>query len=130
MNLCEKMNLVVLLLLIALCEWADAQRSDITIPRSLEDKINHCVTYTTCSECLQNAGCAWCSEKVSKRVMHSSKIIMLIAVAFNRMAEFFAQWKAHTSLQPRQLVQPREWAHFRGTLRTRVCKRLDYHYEN
>ena len=59
------MNQIVLLLLIALLfEWGEGQRSDIIIPRNPEER-NHCIAYTTCSECLQQAGCAWCSEKVT-----------------------------------------------------------------
>uniref|UniRef100_A0A0P6D6L5 Integrin beta n=1 Tax=Daphnia magna TaxID=35525 RepID=A0A0P6D6L5_9CRUS len=44
-----------------LFKWTEAQRSDI-MPRSLSEK-NRCIGYTTCSECLQLAGCAWCSKK-------------------------------------------------------------------
>ena len=54
---------LLLLLGFSLMKWTDAQRSDIT-PRSLTEK-NRCKTYTSCSECLQQAGCAWCSKKVS-----------------------------------------------------------------
>ena len=40
-----------------------AQRGDITQPRMISES-NFCSAYLTCSECLQQDQCAWCSKQV------------------------------------------------------------------